>query len=131
MCEAGDYGWDIRDATTSLYPPMPNLGPFKDKRFRKTENLKNQRGYSKKGVPLLEDEARSVRVCPAILGQDANVKVKNMNKVTVETGKGDPLRVMKEIQDQISRLQEQADRAKAKLLKVGSEQSSNSTNIQT
>jgi hypothetical protein len=46
--------------------------------------------------------------------RDVNVRVMNLSKIVVEARKGDPLRMVKEIKDQISSLQEQADKARAK-----------------
>jgi hypothetical protein len=52
--------------------------------------------------------------------RDVNVRVMNLSKIVVEARKGDPLRMVKEIKDQISWLQEQADKARAKkLLEIG------------
>jgi hypothetical protein len=46
--------------------------------------------------------------------RDVNVRVMNLSKIVVEARKGDPLRMMKEIKDKMSSLQEQADKARAK-----------------
>jgi hypothetical protein len=43
----------------------------------------------------------------------------NLGKVIVESGKGDLLHMIKEISEQISWLEEEANRAKAKLLELG------------
>ncbi len=52
--------------------------------------------------------------------RDVNVRVMNLSKIVVEARKGDPLFLMKEIKDQISSLQKQADKARAKkLLEIG------------
>jgi hypothetical protein len=57
--------------------------------------------------------------CLIILGENTNITVRNLGKVVVASGKGDQVCVIREIKDQISRLKEEANKAKAKPLNVG------------
>jgi hypothetical protein len=58
--------------------------------------------------PLLEDDVRRVPECSIILDEDANVRVTNLRKNLVKSGKTDPLREIKETKEQISRLEQEA-----------------------
>lgn len=65
---------------------------------------------------------RHVTGCLIILGEDASVRVTNSGKVMVESGKGDPEHMIKDIKEQISSLKKEACKAKVKPVRVGSDQ---------
>jgi hypothetical protein len=46
--------------------------------------------------------------CLVILGEDANVRAVNLGNVVVKCGKGNPVCVIRDIKEQISRLEEEA-----------------------
>jgi hypothetical protein len=48
------------------------------------------------------------------LGKDAIIRVTNLSKIVVESTKGDTVRMIREIKEQIGRLEEEVNRAKAK-----------------
>ncbi len=48
------------------------------------------------------------------MGKDAIIRVTNLSKVVVESTKGDTVRMIREIKEQIGRLEEEANRVKAK-----------------
>jgi hypothetical protein len=66
---------------------------------------------------LLEGDVRLVTEYSIILGKDANVRVVNLSKVVMKSGKDDFLRKIREIKEKISLLEEEANRAKTKLLR--------------
>ncbi len=82
-------------------------------------------GDSKWRIPLLEDNVRHVTGCLIILGEDASVRVTNSGKVMVDSGKGDLEYMIKDIKEQISSLKKEACKAKAKPVRVGSDQPTN------
>ncbi len=57
--------------------------------------------------------------CSIILGEYAKVRVTNLSKVVVESGKAYPVRMITEIKEQISQLEKKANRANAKTFGVG------------
>jgi hypothetical protein len=53
------------------------------------------------------------------LGEDRSVRVMDLGKTAEEAGEDDPVHMMKESRDKISLLRVEADKTRAKSLKVG------------
>jgi hypothetical protein len=73
---------------------------------KKTVRLKRVReAVANRKFPLLENDMKCLTECLIILGEDAYIRVTNLGKVMVESGKDNSLRMIKETREQISQLE--------------------------
>jgi hypothetical protein len=80
---------------------------------------KGEGGNSKWKITPLEENVTCMTECLIILGKNAKVKVTNLVKVMVESGKDDPAHVTREIKEQINQLEEEPTRPKQNHLGFG------------